>query len=95
MSDPFSQLTETKPAGASAVFDKLLETLQAQKDYHRLFDATLMRKKHELGLPLIRPTTLDDVPSDKRTEFEETYVESAREVGQLFLQAGQIANAWL
>lgn len=95
MSDPFSQLSETKTSGASAVFDKLIESLKASKDYHRLFDATLMRKKQQLGLPLLRPTSLDDVPSDKRTEFEKTYVEAAREVGQLFLDAGQIANAWL
>ena len=95
MTDSFSQLTETKPAGASAVFDKLLESLKASNDFHRLFDATLMRKKHELGLPLLRPTSLDDVPSEKRTDFEKTYVETAREVGQLFLDAGQIANAWL
>lgn len=95
MSDSFSQLTESKFAGANAVFDKLLESLKASKDYHRLFDATLMRKKQQLGLPLLRPTSLDDVPSDQRTEFEKTYVEAAREVGQLFLDAGQLANAWL
>jgi tetratricopeptide (TPR) repeat protein len=95
MPDSYTQLTESKSAGASVVFDKLLESLKASKDYHRLFDATLMRKKQELGLPLFRPTTLDDVPTEKRTEFEKTYVEAAREVGQLFLDAGQIANAWL
>ncbi|MFM9963314.1 MAG: hypothetical protein ACKV2Q_19060 [Planctomycetaceae bacterium] len=95
MTDSFSQLSETKSAGATAVFDKLLESLKASKDYHRLFDATLMRKKHELGLPLLRPTSLDDVPTEQRAEFEKTYVESAREAGQLFLDAGQIANAWL
>lgn len=95
MTDSFSQLTESKPSGASTVFDNLLESLKASKDYHRLFDATLMRKKQQLGLPLLRPTSLDDVPSDKRTEFEKTYVEAAREVGKLFLDAGQIANAWL
>lgn len=95
MSDPFSQLTETKPAGATAVFEKLLETLRVQKDFHHLFDATLMRKKHELGLPLMRPTSLDDVPTEKRTDFEKTYVDTAREVGHLFLQAGKISDAWL
>ena len=95
MPDSFSQLTEAKPSGATAVFDKLIESLKASKDYHRLFDATLMRKKQQLGLPLLRPTSLDDVPTEKRTEFEKTYVEAAREVGQLFLDAGQIANAWL
>ncbi len=95
MSDSFSQLTEAKPAGASAVFDKLSEALLEQKDFHRLFDATLMRKKHELGLPLMRPTSLEDVPSDKRTEFEKTYVDAARQVGQLLLKDGQIAGAWL
>ena len=81
MTDSFSQLTESKPAGATAVFDKLLESLKANKDYHKLFDATLMRKKQQLGLPLLRPTSLDDVPTDQRTEFEKTYVEAAREAG--------------
>ncbi len=95
MTDSFTVLTESKPSGAAAVFDKLLESLKASKDYHRLFDATLMRKKQELGLPLLRPTSLDDVPTEKRTEFEKTYVEAARATGQLFLDAGQIANAWL
>ena len=95
MTDSFSLLTETKSSGASAVFDKLLESLKASKDFHRMFDATLMRKKQELGLPLFRPTSLDDVPTEKRAEFEKTYVEAAREAGQLFLDAGQIANAWL
>ena len=95
MTDSFNQLTESKPAGANAVFDKLVESLKASKDYHRLFDATLMRKKQALGLPLFRPTSLDDVPTEKRAEFEKTYVEAAREAGQLFLDAGQIANAWL
>ena len=52
MTDSFSQLTESKSSGATAVFDKLLESLKASKDYHRLFDATLMRKKQQLGLPL-------------------------------------------
>ncbi len=95
MTDTFTQLTEAKTAGSKAVFDKLLDALRSQKDYHHLFDATLMRKKQELGLPLLKPTSLDDVPSDKRTDFEKIYVESAREVGQLFLTEGQIANAWL
>ena len=95
MTDAFNQLSETKPSGATAVFDKLLESLKASKDFHRMFDATLMRKKQELGLPLFRPTSLDDVPTEKRAEFEKTYVEAARAAGQLFLDAGQIANAWL
>ena len=43
----FSQLTESKSSGAPAVFDKLVESLKASKDYHRLFDATLMRKKQQ------------------------------------------------
>lgn len=95
MTDTFTSLTESKLSGADSVFDKLLESLKANKDFHHLFDAKLMRKKQQLGLPLLRPTSLDDVPTDKRTEFEKTYVETAREVGQLFLDAGQIANAWL
>ena len=95
MSDSFTSLIEAKSAGSAAVFENLLESLRSQKDFHKLFDASLMRKKHEMGLPLLKPTSLEDVPTEKRAEFEKTYVETAREVGQLFLDAGQIANAWL
>ena len=81
--------------GARAAIDRLIETLQADKDYHKLFDALLIKKKFELGLPLVRPTSFDDVPQDKQQEFEESYVDSARNIGMLFLEQKNIPQAWV
>jgi hypothetical protein len=91
--DEISQLARTE--GASAALDKLIESQRAAKQYHRLFDALLMRKKHELGLPITRPTVFDDVPRELRKEFEEFYIDSAREVGRMLLEDGNIPQAWL
>lgn len=97
MSDEtFAELdTLQQTSGGAATIDKLTETLLQAKDYHRLFDALLLKKKFELDLPLTRPTSLDDVPSDKREEFEDFYVSQARRVGQLLLDNGQIGEAWV
>lgn len=93
---PFAQLqNQHQAAGASAVFDTLTSILREQKDYHKLFDALCARKKHELGAPLHRPTSLEDVPAEKRDEFEKAYMSAAREVGQLLLADKKLGQAWI
>lgn len=95
-SETFALLDELQQSeGPAAAINQLIETLRGQKEYHRLFDALLLKKRYELGLPLARPTTLDDVPEDRREAFEEFYVEAAREIGRLLLDDGQIAQAWV
>jgi hypothetical protein len=74
--------------------DRLIASLRERKDYHRLFDALLLKRKFELNLPLSRPSSMADVPEAKRKSVEETYVAAAREVGDLFLADGDIPNAW-
>jgi hypothetical protein len=74
--------------------DQLISALRDRKDYHRLFDALLLKRKFELGLPLSRPSSMSDVPDASRKQVEETYVAAAREVGDLFLAQGDIPNAW-
>ncbi len=81
--------------GSQAAIDLLIETLREEKNYHRVFDALLMKKKNELGLPLRRPTALDDVPTDQRADFEKYYVTCARETGTLFLKNNQLGEAWV
>lgn len=80
--------------GASATIDRLIAALRDEKRYHPLFDALLMKRRHELGLALTRPTALKDVPEAQRDEFERYYIDQAREVGGLLLADGQIAQAW-
>ena len=97
MSDTaFAEITELQQSGgADAVIDKLIATLTEQKDYHRLFDAQLLKKKHSMGLPLARPTSFDDVPEDQRDDFEKAYIDSARDIGQMFLADDNITQAYM
>jgi hypothetical protein len=83
-----------KSRGAAATIDHLINVLRADKRFHPLFDALLMKKRLELGLGLVRPTSLKDVPEGKREEFEKLYIDSAREVGQLLLAENLIPQAW-
>jgi hypothetical protein len=97
MSDQkFAQLDQIKQSeGAAAAIDCMIATLQEQRQYHKLFDALCLKKKFELELPLTRPTSFDDIPDDKRDEFQTSYVDAAREVGALLLAEKNIPEAWM
>ncbi len=84
----------TTLSGPEHVLNALEAALIDQQDFHRLFDAKLIRVRHHLGLPITQPTSLKDIPREHEVAFREAYKNAAREVGQLFLQAGQIADAW-
>lgn len=94
--DAFDILEETsRTVGPEAVIEDLIKTLRANQEYHRLFDAMLLKKKFELGLPLLQPTSFEDVPAAHVDEFKSCYVKAAREVGHLFLENGRISDAWI
>ncbi|MBS0265032.1 MAG: hypothetical protein JSS02_24080 [Planctomycetes bacterium] len=96
MSDKtFDELqTVFREKGAAPALDHLLQVLREEKRFHQLFDILLMRKRLDLGLGLVRPTSLKDVPDDRRDEFEKTYIDTARHVGEQLLAEGNIAQAW-
>ena len=79
---------------ATTLLDAAERTLLAQQDFHRLFDAKLIRIRHQLGLPITQPTSLKNIPPQHDAEFREAYTNAARDVGRLFLDAGQLADAW-
>lgn len=89
--EQLKQLQET--SGTESAIHQLIETLQEQKNYDRLFEAKLLKRRYEMGLPLAQPTSLE-VPDEKRQEFEDHYIETAREVGEMFLADGNIPQAW-
>lgn len=94
--DPFSQLQQQHLSGGpTAVFEQLIATLREQHDYHKLFDALCLKKKHELKASLLKPVSIDDVPSDQKEEFEAAYVAAAREVGQLLLADKKLGQAFV
>lgn len=96
MSDLFSELDQLNSSqGPAAALERLKENRKAERRYHDLFDAMLMKKKYELGLPVVQPTSFDDVPADKQDEFKQAYIEAARQVGQLFLEQEQLSDAWM
>ncbi|HXJ40314.1 MAG TPA: hypothetical protein VNH18_13625, partial [Bryobacteraceae bacterium] len=78
-------LTSADPAGG---LDYLIGQYFESGEYGLVFEARLMKKRHELGLPLIQSQQID------REDYQQAVVEAAREAGQLFLSAGNIARAW-
>jgi hypothetical protein len=54
MTDVFASLTEAHSTqGPAALLDRLAEVFRERGEFNRLFEARLMKKRHELGLPLI------------------------------------------
>jgi hypothetical protein len=80
--------------GAAAAFDLLTRNFRAEKRYPLLFEAMIMNKRRQLGLPLIATGSLEDIPSETQSQLHEAYVAAAREVGGLFLSDGDIPAAW-
>ena len=95
MNDAFDLVEQTlRSGGSEAGFDFLVRRFREEKNYPLLFEARLMKKRHELGLPLIQTEPLADLPNDARRAYEEGNLEAAREVGSLFLADGKIPLAW-
>ena len=70
-STPFQTFRETaEQQGAEAVLDQLAENLRTEKKYAQLYDALLMKKRHQLGLPLEGTDSLRDLPEEVQTEIE-------------------------
>lgn len=93
--DIWSALRSAKTQGPAAVLERLTVEMRQRQDYHKLFDALCLVKKQALGLPLDKPTSFDDVPAAVREEFERTYMDAARTVGELLLADGKLSQAWV
>ena len=93
---PFESLQQKlQSGGAAALFDQLIAQLVEKQDYHHIFDARLLKKKQELGLPLHRPTSFEDVPAELRDDFQKSYTNAAREAGEWLLKDGKLSQAWM
>jgi hypothetical protein len=93
--DDFEQIEQAVHGrGPEAGLDFLAEKFLASKQYPQLFEARLMKKRLELGLPLIQLGSLDSVPEAMRADYEKAMVAVAREVGALYLAEGDIPRAW-
>jgi hypothetical protein len=86
MADGFEQLLEN--GESAAAFELLIQQYLEAGEYGLVFEARLMKKRFEMGLPLIQSDSLDDAA------YQAAVVEVARETGRLFLEAGNIERAW-
>ena len=74
--------------------DFLIEHFRENRNFHLFFEAQLMKKRLELGVPLIQQESTSAYPPETRAEYEKGMIEAARATGSLALAAGEIARAW-
>lgn len=80
--------------GPAAAIDELIDALRDAKEYHRMFEAMTLRARFDLGLPLIQTSSTQELPKDTRTRYEDGIIEACRIVGGLFLDVGDVGNAY-
>ncbi|MCS7047445.1 MAG: hypothetical protein NZO58_13895, partial [Gemmataceae bacterium] len=80
--------------GAAAAIAQLCDELKKHKEYAGLFYALLMKKRHELGISPIATGSNHDIPPALHEAFEDGIREAARTVGRLWLDDGEIPQAW-
>lgn len=91
----FEDLEQTLQAsGPDAAIDRLCTRLRDASDFHGLFYALLMKKRHELGLSPIPTASNQDLPADVHAQFEDAIRNAARTVGSLFLEQSNIPGAF-
>ncbi|MBC8164354.1 MAG: hypothetical protein H7Y20_00620 [Bryobacteraceae bacterium] len=74
--------------------DYLIGEFRAAKKLGLFFEAKLMKKRLELGLPLIQSQSPAGFPPEVRASYDSGMAEAARETGLLALDAGDIVGAW-
>jgi hypothetical protein len=92
----FDELQRTLAGqGPSAAIGQLCATLRERKDYANLFYALLLKKRYDLGVSPVPTEPAQALPADKHAPYEDGIREAGREVGHLYLQAGDIPRAWM
>ena len=83
----FSSLSETLESGGSAAaIDRLIETFESSRQLPQLFEALLIKKRHELGLPLEGTESIRDIPDrDLASQDTVVYLSEPTEKGSLRL----------
>ncbi len=92
----FDDLERTLAAqGSDAAARRLCEQLREKKDYASLFYALLLQKRQQLGVSPIPTGPASDLPQTTHEEYEEAIRQAGRQVGELYLREGQLAQAWV
>jgi len=97
MSDeiPYSAIEQAiQRSGADAGLEALASHFRDRGQHHALFRTLLLRKRAELGLPLINPGELKAFPARLREAYEDFVEATCRKTGELYLQDGDVLQAW-
>jgi hypothetical protein len=91
----FDELQQTiKAQGPAPALDKLCKSLRECKDYGNLFYAMLMKKRFELGVSPLPSAPSSELPTAVLDQYEDGIREAGRVVGGLFLEQGDIPQAF-
>jgi hypothetical protein len=82
-------------SGPAAAIEQLCQILREKKDYASLFYALLLKKRFELGVSPIPTGSAQELPEETHEPYEEAIRLAGREVGQLYLEQGDIPRAWV
>ncbi len=92
----FDQLKDDLQHGnALAAIERLCSSLCERKDYAALFYALLLKKRHELGVSPIPSGPSHDLPAEVHEPYENAIRDAGRLVGRLYLDEGNIPQAWV
>lgn len=81
--------------GPDSAIELLCRRLRESKDYANLFYALLLKKRHELGVSPVPTESSQMLPEAVHEPYEEAILQAGREVGNLYLEAGDIPHAWV
>lgn len=95
-SDIYDQLSaQVVKSGADQALKELAEHLRQSGQYHDLFDVRLMQSRKRHGMSVSESPNLDELQEPLRTQMEDAYLDTCKEVGELLLSAGKIREAWM
>jgi hypothetical protein len=90
----YSKLEAEFATGATSGLDGVIAELRCGPNHHALFRMLLLKKRFELGLPLVNPGDLRSVAEGTRKIYEDFVEVTCREIGGLYLQEKNIPQAW-
>src|SRR4030081_1118983 len=86
MGDAFDLIDQTlQSGGPEAGFEFLAKKVLDDKNYPLLFEVRLLKKRHELGLPLFQLDDSAPMPPETRREYDKAFIDAAPPEGGAFL----------
>jgi hypothetical protein len=79
---------------AAGALEFVISHARSTRNPSLLFEARLMKKRLELGLPLIQTEASSEFPRETRSAYDQAMIEAARDAGDLALEHGDIPGAW-